>query len=87
MLLVPELRAEGVLLEEVNMIEALGGHVALVFDDGAVGSFEVREAGAVGGLNALVLGVGDFRFGAAKRSSSAGPVSLLTKTEPPSSVV
>src|ERR1700680_1422814 len=44
MLLIPELRAERIVLVHVDVIETLGGHVALVFDGGPVRSETRGEA-------------------------------------------
>ena len=52
-----------IFLVEVDVVEALCRHVALVFHDGALGTFEIREAGSTSGLNALGFGISDLRFG------------------------
>src|SRR5579883_1390702 len=40
MFLIPELSAEGIVLVHVDVVESLDRHVALVFDDGVVGTIE-----------------------------------------------
>ncbi len=48
MLVVPEFGAKRILLKHVEVIDPLGCEIALVFDDGAVGSREEGEAAAIG---------------------------------------
>lgn len=57
----------------VPTVETLLRHVALVLNDGAVGTLEVPEAGAVCGLNALGLRVRNLCLGTAKRAAETGP--------------
>ena len=87
MLPVPEFRANGSFLIHVGMIEALGGHIALVLDDGAVRAFQVSESRAKCRLNRFGLGFRKFGRGAPQRVFAPGDVSLLTYMKPPSSVV
>src|SRR5579859_4581772 len=47
MLVIPKFRAVRIFLKHMNVIEALGRHVTLIFDDGAIRRFEVRETCAV----------------------------------------
>ncbi len=80
--LIPELRAERLLLVHVNVIEALGRHVALVFDERIVGTAQVGEPSAAGRLHAFGLGVSDLRAGQSQYAAVPGYVSLLTNTVP-----
>ncbi len=85
--LVPELRAERIVLEHVHVVEALGRMVARVLHERVVGTAHVPEAALAGRLHALGLGLGDLRLRQSGRGPVLGHESLLTKTEPPSSVV
>jgi len=49
----------------VNVIEALSRHISLIFDDGAVRGFKVRESCAVSGLYPFGDRFGYFSLGAA----------------------
>ena len=65
--LIPELRAERLILIHVHVIESLRGHVALILDDRIVWPAQIGEAGASCRLHALGLRLGD----AAPRSGRA----------------
>ena len=69
MLLVPELRAERMILEHVDVVHALGRKVAEVFDNGAVGSLQIGEAALADWFNAFRLGLGDLRARQPKRGA------------------
>jgi hypothetical protein len=84
---IPVLGAVGVLLKQGDVIEAFLRHVALVFDDRAVGSFEVSEASAVGGLKAWALASAISALVRPRDPFAPGQVPLLAKTMPSSSVV
>src|SRR5438046_5029083 len=71
--LVPELGAEGVLLEEVHVVEALGRMIAGVFHQRPVRTFHVGEAAREGRLDAPGLGLGDLCFGPPKHTAGARP--------------
>src|SRR5262249_50892464 len=71
MFLVPELRAERIFLVHVYVIETLGRHVPLVFDNGPVGTLQVRETGASGRLQTLRLAFSELGLGPSERSSGA----------------
>src|SRR4029079_18171358 len=70
---VPELGAERMLLEHVDMVHALGGMVAEIFDDGAVRAMQVGEAAAARWLHAVRLGFDNLRPGATERAVWAWP--------------
>ena len=57
--LIPELRAVRLLLVHVNVVEALGRHVALVLDERIIGTAQVGESRAARRPHALGLGLGD----------------------------
>ena len=69
------------------MVEALGRMVARVFHEGVIGALHVAEAADTRRLHAARLGFRDLRLGQAGVRPVLGHVSLLTKTDPPASVV
>ena len=73
MLLVPELRTEWILLEQMHVVEALSRMVAGVFHQRIVGTLHVPEAPRAGGLHAFGLGVGDLRLRQAEDTARARP--------------
>ena len=72
-LLVPELRTERILLEEVHVVEALGRMVAGVLHQGVVRALHVREAAACAWAARPGLGLGDLRLGQAEDAAGARP--------------
>src|SRR5215470_10389300 len=62
MRLVPELRAERIVLEQVHVVEALGRVVARVLDERVVRPAQVSEPAGANRLYAVGLGVGDLRL-------------------------
>ena len=72
-LLVPELRAERILLKHVHVVEALGREIALIFDQRVVGSVHIGESGAARRLDAFGPRLGDLRFGQAEHAAGARP--------------
>ena len=65
---IPKLGTERILLVPVDVVEALGRYVALVFDNGAIRTFQVGEPRAVRRLNPVGFGFGNLGLGAARRS-------------------
>ena len=72
-LLVPELRAERIVLVHVHVVEALGRMVAGVLDQGVVRTLHVAEAAAASRLDAGGLGLGDLRLRSARHAARARP--------------
>src|SRR5262245_22631577 len=73
MSLVPKLGAKRVLLIHVHVIEPLGRHIALIFDERLVRSAEVRESRSAVWLHALRLRISDLGCSQAKHASGARP--------------
>ena len=73
MLLVPELRAERLLLEHVHVIEPFGGMIARVFDQRVIRALDVPEPALPGWLDTGRLRLRDLRFRAPEHASGARP--------------
>jgi hypothetical protein len=73
MLLIPDLRAERIILEHMDVVETLGRMVPRVFDQRVVGALHVAEAPATRRLDALRLGLGDLRLRSPGHAARAGP--------------
>ena len=71
--LIPELRAERLLLVHVDVVEALAGLVALVLDERIVRSTQVGEAAAARRLHALGLRLGNPRRGQPEQAAGTRP--------------
>ena len=74
-------------LPHVDVVEALGRHVALVFHQRIIRRPQVREARAPRWLDAFGLGVGNPVERQAKHAARPGQLSLLTNTVRPASPV
>ncbi len=73
MFLVPELRAERILVVHVHVVEALGRHVALHFDERIVRPPHVGEAGAANRLDVRPLRLFDSLLCQSKDAAGTGP--------------
>ena len=72
-LLVPELRAERLLVEEVHVVHALGRKVPHVFHQRVVGTRHIGEAALAGRRDAGLLGLGDLRPGEPEHAVASRP--------------
>src|SRR5262249_56821233 len=73
MRLVPELRAERIVVEHVYVIEALGRMITRVFDQGVIRTLHVAEPALADRLDALGLGLGDLRLRPTRHAAGARP--------------
>src|SRR5579871_6584111 len=71
--LVPQLGAERIFLEHVNVVETLGREISLILDQRAVGPRHVGKARASGRPDARGAGGGDLGFGQAEDAARARP--------------
>jgi hypothetical protein len=73
MLLVPELRAERIVLPHVDVIETLGRMVAGVFDERVIRAFEIAEPAGVRREDAVRLGFLDLRLRSSRHAACPWP--------------